>query len=88
MGDRAGHLIDLHVIVLDKEGNGIYGPKENGQMYPKYALEGSGSIDGTQVKCLSPKYQLESHAGYEFQEKDFKDVKALCEKFNLKPLDS
>lgn len=83
LGDDLGHLIDVHVIVLDDEGNGIYGPIENGVMYPAASLLGSGAIDGYIVRCLTPEYMIESHIGYEIREKDRQDVTALCEKFNL-----
>src|SRR6266404_6148749 len=34
LGDRDAREIDIHVIVIDEYGNGIYGPPENGEMYP------------------------------------------------------
>src|SRR5262245_4085186 len=34
LGDGAGHEIDFHVIVLDAGGNGIYGPRQNGDIWP------------------------------------------------------
>ena len=46
MGDDKGREIDIHVIVLDERGNGIYGPPENGEMYPAGSLTGTGSING------------------------------------------
>lgn len=73
----------MHVIVLDEDGNGIYGPKENGEAYPEYSLKGEGTIKGYKVKCLSAKYQIESHSGYKVKEKDIKDVTALCKKFGI-----
>jgi lincosamide nucleotidyltransferase A/C/D/E len=83
LGDSKGHEIDVHVIVLDDQGNGIYGPAENGEMYPAVALTGSGIINGQRVKCISADWTIKFHSGYELQEKDFKDVSALCEKFGL-----
>ncbi len=83
LGDDDGREIDVHVIVFDENGNGIYGPLENGQMYPAYAFEGVGLINGQEVKCLSPEYQLESHLGYELRDVDYEDVRNLCKKFGL-----
>jgi len=83
LGDDKGHEIDAHVIVLDDQGNGIYGPAENGQMYPTDSLTGSGTIDGRPVKCISPDWMVRFHSGYELKEKDFQDVSALCEKFSM-----
>lgn len=81
MGDEEGSLVDVHVIEFDESGNGIYGPKENGVTYPKSAFSGKGFIDGVEVRCLSPEYQLVSHSGYELKDKDYKDIAALKEKF-------
>jgi len=83
VADDKGHEIDVHVIVLDEKGNGIYGPVENGVMYPANSLAGVGNVGGHTVQCLTAEYQVESHSGYELKEKDYQDVKALCEKFNI-----
>jgi lincosamide nucleotidyltransferase A/C/D/E len=83
LGDDRGRLIDFHVIVLDEHGNGIYGPKENGNMYPASSLTGIGRISGTEVKCISPEDMVKFHTGYEVDENDYRDVLALCKKFGL-----
>jgi lincosamide nucleotidyltransferase A/C/D/E len=83
LADSHGHEIDVHVIVLDAEGNGIYGPAENGELYPVDALAGTGRIDGQTVRCISPRWTINFHSGYELKEKDYKDVSALCEKFGI-----
>ena len=83
LADHHGHEIDVHVIVLDEHGNGIYGPPENGEMYPADALAGIGLIAGQTVRCISPEWTIKFHSGYELKEKDYKDVSALCEKFGI-----
>src|SRR3989344_6860527 len=83
LSDDKGREIDVHVIVLDKNGNGIYGPKENGEMYPAGALTGIGTIDGHIVRCISPKYLVKFHSGYDLKEKDFQDVSVICKKFGI-----
>ena len=83
LADEKANEIDVHAIVLDEKGNGIYGPKENGQMYPADSLKGIGKIEGYSVRCISVVYQLESHCDYEIREKDVEDVLALCKKFKL-----
>ena len=83
LADNHGHEIDVHVIVLDAEGNGIYGPVEQGEMYPVDALAGTGRIAGQTVKCISARWSINFHSGYKLQEKDYKDVSALCEKFGI-----
>lgn len=83
LGDNSGHEIDVHAIVFDAQGNGLYGPIENGVMYPAASLTGTGNIDSKSVKCISPEWMVKFHSGYELKEKDFQDVSALCQKFNI-----
>lgn len=51
--DNKGHEIDVHVIELDNKGDGIYGPVENGKMYPAASLTGKGIIEDQKVRCIS-----------------------------------
>jgi lincosamide nucleotidyltransferase A/C/D/E len=83
LGNDRGHEVDVHVIVLDHDGNGIYGPLGNGQMYPSDSLKGRGRIDGQPVSCISAEWMVKFHSGYELKEKDFSDVSALCRKFGI-----
>ena len=83
LGDEDGREIDVHVIVLNSEGDGIYGPPENGEKYPAASLTRSGLIEGRTVRCISPEWMVKFHSGYELHEKDFRDVFALCKKFGI-----
>lgn len=83
LGDDKGHEIDVHAVILDNKSNGIYGPAENGQMYPADSLNGSGIMDGIPVKCISSEWMVKFHSGYELKEKDFKDISSLCKKFGI-----
>jgi len=83
LGDAQGHEVDVHVIVLDGSGNGIYGPAHNGQMYPAASLTGIGSIEGKQVRCVSAEWAIRFHRGYQLKDKDLRDVSALCERFGI-----
>jgi lincosamide nucleotidyltransferase A/C/D/E len=83
LGDNQGHEIDVHAIAIDANGDGIYGPVSIGEMYPADSLTGKGSIAGTDVRCISPEWLIKFHSGYELEEKDFRDVSALCEKFGV-----
>jgi lincosamide nucleotidyltransferase A/C/D/E len=83
LADSDSHEIDVHVIVLDEQGNGIYGPFENGEMYPAGALAGTGIIAGHIVRCISAVWTIKFHSGYELKQKDYQDVSALCEKFGI-----
>ncbi|MEX2162384.1 MAG: hypothetical protein WD751_10790 [Anaerolineales bacterium] len=83
LGDGAGRLIDVHAIVFDEEGNGLYGPVEQGVMYPAESLTGIGEIGGHTVRCISAAWLVKFHSGYTLCENDYRDVSALCEKFSL-----
>lgn len=78
LGDDQGHQIDIHSYTFDVNGNNIFGVAYE----PKH-LTGRGSINGYPVKCIPPDVMVEFHSGYEVDEDDFHDVKALCEKFNI-----
>ena len=81
LGDDRGREVDLHVIDFDGDGNGIYGPAENGEAYPAHAFAGVGRIDGQEVACMSVAYQRTNHAGYALREKDRHDLSRLRERF-------
>ena len=83
LADANGREIDVHVIVLDDQGNGIYGPPEKGEMYPAASLTGTGIIDDARVRCISAEWAVKFHSGYELEEKDFRDVSALCKRFGI-----
>jgi lincosamide nucleotidyltransferase A/C/D/E len=54
LGDVVGHDVDLHVVTLDANGDGIYGPLDRGMRYPEDSLTGRGVISGYPVRCISP----------------------------------
>ena len=84
LGDSKGHLIDVHVITFDAEGNGLYGPVEKGVMYPAASLTGNGKVNGRPVRCILAEHMVKFHTGYKLKESDYKDVSALCERFGIK----
>lgn len=83
LADKSGREIDVHVISLEAAGNGVYGPPENGLMYPADSLTGTGTIRGCAVRCISPQWTVKFHSGYELTEKDYRDVSALCAKYGI-----
>jgi lincosamide nucleotidyltransferase A/C/D/E len=50
-------------------------------------LTGEGTINGYRVKCIPPDSVVKFHTGYDLDENDFHDVRAICEKFKI-PLPS
>ena len=78
LGDNSGHLIDIHSYTFDEAGNNIFGVA-----YEPRHLTGTGTIDGYPVNCIPADVMVEFHTGYEIDEDDYHDVKALCEKFSI-----
>lgn len=54
--DKLGRCIDFHLIELDADGNGRYGPDGDGPRYPRAALTASGTIGGRAVRCIGPDF--------------------------------
>lgn len=78
LGDDEGRLVDIHSYTFDENGKHIFGVA-----YEPHHFTGSGTIDGFRVKCIPPDVMVEFHTGYEVDENDYLDVKALCERFDL-----
>jgi len=78
LGDDNGHQVDIHSYTFDEDGNNIFGVAYE----PKH-LTGTGIINGYPVKCIPADVMIEFHSGYELDEDDYHDVKALCEKFGF-----
>ena len=76
-----GHIVDLHLIEF-KQGDtqSLY---FEGEAYPLFVLDGTGTIGKTAVRCFTAQAQLLFHQGYEHNEKDIHDVRLLCRTFDL-----
>jgi lincosamide nucleotidyltransferase A/C/D/E len=80
-----GLEIDVHAIVFDSAGNGVY-RMENGSdwVFPSSGFTGRGLVQGMSVRCLSPETQVLCHAhGYIPTEKDFQDMELLQARFGV-----
>lgn len=73
-----GNEVDVHVFQFNDKWKNVYGIP-----YPVESLTGEGTINGRKVKCIAAEFVIIFHSYYEPQEKDYQDIKALCEKFNL-----
>ncbi len=78
LSDKRGRQVDVHSFLLGPDGN-----VKKGITYPPGSLRGTGTIGGHAVRCVSADRMVKFHIGYEREEKDFRDVCALCEKFGL-----
>lgn len=85
LADGLGLEVDVHAIVFDQEGNGVY-RMQNGEdwIFPAEGFSGRGIVEGFSVRCLTPTSQVLCHAhGYEATEKDFRDMELLRERFGV-----
>jgi lincosamide nucleotidyltransferase A/C/D/E len=84
--DPAGRQVDIHPVVFDDDGNGVY-QMDNGKTwtYPADGFAGVGRIGGTRVRCLSPRVQMLVHSGYELSQKDHDEIRALHDRFGVDP---
>jgi lincosamide nucleotidyltransferase A/C/D/E len=78
LGDEHGHLVDFHTYTFDESGNLVVGLP-----YPPDSLTGIGSLLGHPVQCITPQWLIKFHTGYAFDENDYQDVKALCQRFHV-----
>ena len=78
LGDEHGRLIDIHTYTFDSAGKPVYGIE-----YPFDSLNGTGSVLGVPVKCISPEWMVKFHTGYQLDENDYHDVKVLCRRFGI-----
>ncbi len=86
MTNRNNRSVDVHAVVFDADGNGLYGPQPaggRGERYPAAALTAHGTIKGETVRCVSAEFQVLSHTGYDLTETDFHDVFALHRRFGV-----
>jgi lincosamide nucleotidyltransferase A/C/D/E len=78
LGDGEGHELDVHSYTFDSDGNLLYGVE-----YKPRDLIGTGTINGRPVRCIPPDVMVKFHTGYPLDDNDYKDVKVLCEAFDL-----
>jgi len=85
LADAAGLEVDVHAVVFDADGNGVY-RMENGAdwIFPAAGFAGRGAIDGFAVRCLSPEVQVLCHAhGCVPADKDLRDMQLLQRRFGV-----
>jgi lincosamide nucleotidyltransferase A/C/D/E len=74
-----GRTVDLHRF----EVTGADTLRFENELYPASLLDGTGTIGGVPVRCLTPEAQLLYHQGYEHDANDSADVLLLCNTFDL-----
>jgi lincosamide nucleotidyltransferase A/C/D/E len=81
--DAGGRQVDVHPVVFDgARGGGVYEMDDGGQwVYPAAGFAGRGRVAGRSVRCLSAEVQVLVHDGYELNEKDYRELFLLHERF-------
>ena len=77
--DADDRIIDLHLFEFGEAGIISF----EGEAYPSEVIDGKGIIGGLAVRCLTAEAQVMFHQGYELTDKDFHDVRLLCETFGI-----
>jgi lincosamide nucleotidyltransferase A/C/D/E len=78
MGDAQGHRVDIHSYEFDEAGHNVFGVA-----YLPEHLTGQGTILGRPVRCIPVEWTIKFHDGYELDGNDYRDVRALCDRFGL-----
>ncbi|MBU4465566.1 MAG: hypothetical protein KKH75_06940 [Actinobacteria bacterium] len=76
--DAGRAVVDVRVFGFDAAGSHIYGMD-----YPPGALGGTGTIDGTQVRCMTPKWMFRFALAAPTTPKHLADVRALHETYGF-----
>ncbi|PWB51652.1 MAG: tRNA nucleotidyltransferase [Anaerolineales bacterium] len=78
MGDAQGHEVDIHTYSKDRLNH-----PEQGLDYPLESFYGEGRILDYPVRCIDAISMVQFHTGYELDDNDYRDVKALCLRFGI-----
>jgi lincosamide nucleotidyltransferase A/C/D/E len=78
-----GPVVDVHVIVLDPDGNGVLGPPQEGNAYAAASLTGRGTLGGRAVECVAAEWVVRFHDAYTGDADDRADMRTLCDRFGL-----
>jgi lincosamide nucleotidyltransferase A/C/D/E len=82
--DGQGRELDFHPLAFDAQGDG-WQPQADGTraLWPRDAFAARGRIDGREVRCTTPEFQVEAHLYGGYDDLDWAAVELLCERFGL-----
>jgi lincosamide nucleotidyltransferase A/C/D/E len=76
--------IDVHTVTFDDEGGGVQVLQDGTPWrYPPDGFSGIGRVADRLVPCLTAEVQVLCHLGYEPDETDRRDMRALRERFGV-----
>ena len=82
--DPGGRRIDCHPLAFDERGDG-WQANLRGEPFrwPREHIAALGRIHGRAVRCIAAELQLLWHAHEGYDDVDWQDVLALCDRFGL-----
>lgn len=84
LSDEQARGVDLHPVVLDSAGNGWQQLSDRAWgAYPAADLAANGELEGRSVPCISAALQVRHHLGYDWDERDRRDMELLAAEFGL-----
>ena len=84
LADARGRRVDAHPLTFDARGDGWQASaRGEPHRWPREQLDARGRIGGREVRCITPELQLRWHQHDEFDDVDWADTRALCERFGL-----
>lgn len=82
--DLDDRRVDFHTVTLREDGAAIQHLRDGTPwIYPVDGFSGTGQIAGRSVACLSAETQLLCHLGYEPDDTDQQDMRALARRFGM-----
>ncbi len=88
--DAVDRRIDFHPVRFRKDGSAVQEINGDGEwMFSAPGLLGAGSVNGREIRCLTPEEQAvratdqSGNAGYEPDETDRRDMRLLHERFGM-----
>jgi len=85
--DSRGRKVDAHPLRFDANGDGWQANATGGEPYrwPREHLHTRGRIARREVRCITSELQVRWHDYDGFDDVDWQDVRALCDRFGLTP---
>ena len=82
--DAADRRVDFHPLVMQSDGSGIQLLLGGGaDVMPPVLFQGAGLIGGRSVRCAPLEESVREHLGYEPDEQDYRDMRALRDHFGI-----
>jgi lincosamide nucleotidyltransferase A/C/D/E len=83
--DARGRKVDCHPLHFDDNGDGWQANRAGGPPYrwPREHLQAVGVVGGVEIPCISPELQLRWHVYADFDDVDWRDMRALTRRFGL-----